>query len=103
MSDTYYSKTPKKVIPRFDTEEEELEFWDTHDPTEYFEDEPDSEIVIAARSFGERNKEALAAIANPEGIVDEEMLNVIIDDLVERHRKALIALAKNETSGQGKA
>jgi len=30
----------KKLIPDFASDEEERAFWDTHDPEEYFEDEP---------------------------------------------------------------
>jgi len=33
-------KRAKKTIPNFTSIEEEAEFWDTHDTTDYFEDEP---------------------------------------------------------------
>ncbi|MDO8585489.1 MAG: CopG family antitoxin [Armatimonadota bacterium] len=28
----------KKKLPKFKTEEEEVEFWETHDATDYFDD-----------------------------------------------------------------
>ncbi|MDQ2808289.1 MAG: BrnA antitoxin family protein [Chloroflexota bacterium] len=31
-------------LPEFKSEEEEAEFWDTHDSTEYFEDMPEVDI-----------------------------------------------------------
>jgi len=37
-----------KYIPEFKSEEEEIEFWDTHDPDEYFT-EPADDIIIEVK------------------------------------------------------
>ncbi len=37
-----------KYVPDFETEEEEIEFWDTHDPDEYFT-EPADDIIIEVK------------------------------------------------------
>jgi predicted DNA binding CopG/RHH family protein len=39
------AKVPK-LIPNFESEDEEFEFWETHDPEEYFEETPIEDIVL---------------------------------------------------------
>ena len=39
-------------IPRFRTEPEMREFWDTHDSAEYFEDMKDDEVQITLNQDG---------------------------------------------------
>ncbi|MBI2844226.1 MAG: hypothetical protein HYX78_12570 [Armatimonadetes bacterium] len=34
----------KKKLPKFKNEEEEIEFWETHDATEYFDESDEVEI-----------------------------------------------------------
>jgi hypothetical protein len=43
------TKQAVKLIPAFESEEEELAFWDTHDPEEYFEETPVSDVRLAVR------------------------------------------------------
>ncbi len=38
-------------IPRFRTEEEMREFWDTHDSAEYFEDMEDDEVRVEKKNI----------------------------------------------------
>jgi predicted DNA binding CopG/RHH family protein len=38
-----------KTIPAFQTEDEEIEFWDTHDPDDYFEAEPLDDLIVAIK------------------------------------------------------
>ncbi len=42
------SKRPK-TIPDFQSEDEEIEFWDTHDPDDYFEAEPLEDLIVAIK------------------------------------------------------
>ncbi|HEY3396776.1 MAG TPA: CopG family antitoxin [Armatimonadota bacterium] len=45
------AKTAKmpKTIPAFQTEDEEIEFWDTHNPDDYFEETPLDDIIVAIK------------------------------------------------------
>lgn len=45
---TKQTRAPK-TIPAFRTEDEEMEFWSTHDPDDYFEAEPLEDVIVAIR------------------------------------------------------
>ena len=38
-----------KTIPDFKSEDEEIEFWDTHNPDDYFEETPIEDIIVAIK------------------------------------------------------
>ncbi len=38
-----------KTIPTSQTEYEEIEFWDTHDPDGYFEAEPLEDVIVVVK------------------------------------------------------
>jgi len=40
------SRKPCKELPNFGTEEQELQFWDTHDPSQYFTEPADIEVRL---------------------------------------------------------
>ena len=48
------TNTKTKTIPAFESEEEELLFWDTHDPEEYFEETPIGTLQHEARPLAAR-------------------------------------------------
>ena len=43
------TKRVPKLIPHFESEDEEMDFWATHDPEEYFEETPIKDIVLAIK------------------------------------------------------
>ena len=43
------TKQKPKLIPQFASEDEEMDFWATHDPEEYFEETPVEDIVLAIK------------------------------------------------------
>ena len=63
-------------IPRFRTEQEMREFWDTHDSAEYFEDMKDDEVGVEFNRdngvldipMGEDRVRSLRGIALEEGV-----------------------------------
>ena len=57
------AKKAVKLIPHFESEDQEMDFWATHDPEEYFEETPIEDIILAikpppARPAGQRSAKA---------------------------------------------
>ena len=77
-------------IPRFRTEQEMREFWDTHDSTEYSEDMKDDEVQITFKQergvmvipLGEDRVRSVREIALKEGISSNVLLRDWIDECI---------------------
>ncbi len=82
-------------IPRFRTEEEIQEFWDTHDSAEYFEDMEDDEVQVTLKRdkgvlvipLGEDRLRAVREIALEEGVSSNLLLKNWIDEGIKRKMK----------------
>ncbi len=84
-----------RQIPRFRTEEERREFWDTHDSTEYFEDMEDEEVQVTFTRekgvlvipLGEDRLRSVMEIALEEGVSSNLLLKNWIDEGIKNKLK----------------
>ena len=84
-------------IPRFRTEEEIQEFWDTHDSAEYFEDMEDDEVQVTFKRekgvlvlpLGEGRLRSVREIALEEGVSSNLLLKNWIDEGIKRKMKII--------------
>ncbi|MCD6455628.1 MAG: hypothetical protein J7K81_02405 [Methanophagales archaeon] len=82
-------------IPRFRTEEEIQEFWDTHDSAEYFEDMENDEVQVTFKRekgvlvipLGEDRLRSVREIALEEGVSSNLLLKNWIDEGIKRKLK----------------
>jgi len=82
-------------IPRFRTEQEMQEFWDTHDSAEYFEDMKDDEVQITfgqdkgvlVLPLGEDRVRSVREIALKEGVSSNVLLKNWIDECIRASGK----------------
>jgi len=82
-------------IPRFRTEEEIREFWDTHDSAEYFEDMEDEEVQVTFTRekgvlvipLGEDRLRSVREIALEEGVSSNLLLKNWIDEGIKKKLK----------------
>lgn len=91
------SKTKKfKPIPKFKTEEEEFNFWLTHDTTEYIDWSKAKRVVFpnlrpSTKSISLRLPEALLdrikMIANKKDVPYQSLMKIMLDDAVKRELK----------------
>jgi hypothetical protein len=56
-------------IPRFGTEQEMREFWDTYDSAEYFEDMDDDEVILDTEEVGRLVNETEHFVDEIEGVI----------------------------------
>jgi predicted DNA binding CopG/RHH family protein len=89
----------KKVIPRFKTEQEEREFWEDHDSSDYV-DWSKAEAVVLPRlkpstttislRLPESLLDSLKALANQRDVPYQSLLKIFLTERVEyeRRRKA---------------
>lgn len=71
----------KKTMPEFASEEEEIEFWEAHDPDDYFEDEPVGILEVDRSDWGQ------VSFRMPPGHLDEltrlsEQIGAPLEDLL---------------------
>jgi predicted DNA binding CopG/RHH family protein len=86
----------KKPIPRFKTEDEEKEFWATHDSTEYlnwdkakpalFPNLKPSTKTISLR-LTESMLERLKILANKRDVPYQSLIKIYLDDRIEEEIK----------------
>ncbi|MCD4766207.1 MAG: BrnA antitoxin family protein [Methanosarcinales archaeon] len=84
-----------KKIPRFKTEQEMRDFWDTHDSADYFEDMDDDEISVEFKGdtgvlvipLGEERARSVRGIALEEGISSNVLLKNWIDECIKAREK----------------
>ena len=84
-----------RQIPRFRTEEEIREFWDTHDSAEYFEDMEDEEVQVTFTHekgvlvipLGEDRLRSVREIALEEGVSSNLLLKNWIDEGIKKKLK----------------
>ncbi|MGB7533572.1 MAG: CopG family antitoxin [Halobacteriota archaeon] len=82
-------------IPRFRTEEEMREFWDTHDSAAYFEDMEDDVVQVTfirekgvlVLPLGEGRLRSVREIALEEGVSSNLLLKNWIDEGIKRKMK----------------
>ena len=82
-------------IPRFGTEQEMREFWDTHDSAEYFEDMIDDEVSVEFKQdkgvlvipLGEERARSVRGIALEEGVSSNVLLKNWIDECIKARGK----------------
>ncbi len=82
-------------IPRFRTEEEIREFWDTHDSAAYFEDMEDDKVQVTfmrekgvlVLPLGEGRLRSVREIALEEGVSSNLLLKNWIDEGIKRKMK----------------
>lgn len=89
-------KSMKKPIPRFKTEDEEKEFWATHDSTEYlnwdkakpalFPNLKPSTKTISLR-LTESMLERLKILANKRDVPYQSLIKIYLDDRIEEEIK----------------
>ena len=85
-----------KKIPRFKTEQEMRDFWDTHDSADYFEDMDDDEISVEFKRdkgvlvipLGEERARSVRGIALEEGISSNILLKNWIDECIKAREKS---------------
>ena len=84
-------------IPKFETEEQEAEFWDTHDSTDYLEDTEEVEIeyvdtrpkTLISLRLHSKTIEQLKVLASKRGIGYQTMIRMwVMERLEEETRKA---------------
>jgi len=85
-----------KAIPEFKTEEEEFEFWSTHDSTEYFDyDDPEcseeidiSKLRFTTKAVTIRLSKSLIAklkeIANEKGMSYQLLIKIFLSERAEQ-------------------
>ncbi len=91
-------------IPRFRTEEEMQEFWDTHDSSKYFEDMEDDEVQVTFKRdkgvlvipLGEDRMRSVREIALKEGVSSNLLLKNWIDEGIKRREKLRVEIFKEE-------
>ena len=89
-------------IPRFRTEEEMREFWDTHDSSKYFEDMEDDEVQVTFKRdkgvlvipLGEDRVRSVREIALKEGVSSNLLLKNWIDEGIKRREKLRVEIFK---------
>jgi len=94
------SREPK-AIPRFSSEEEELRFWDEHDPSEYFTEAVDDLVVRLKRRpkravtvrLDEELLAELKSTANEHGIPYQRLMR----ELLRESLRALKATGRPRT------
>ena len=89
------SKPARKAIPCFATEDEEREFWGTHDTVEYFDwstavharfpDLKPSTTTISLRLPASMLEE-LKALANERGVPYQSLMKVFLAERIARER-----------------
>ena len=91
--------TEKKRIPRFETEEEERDFWRTHDSEEYLEWSEAAEITLAklkpstktiSLRLPESMIEELKTLANKHDIPYQSLLKVFLAERLEEEKERSI-------------
>lgn len=91
-----YPTEPQGKIPSFASIEEEAEFWDSHDPTELFEDWEPVELSVSER-FRETltlrltgsDRDALVRVAEREGVEPAELARKwVVEHLRDAEAKA---------------
>ncbi len=84
-------------IPKFDTEEQEAEFWDTHDSTDFLEDTEEVVIeyvdarpkTLISLRLPSNTIEGLKALATRRGIGYQTMIRMwVMERLEEESRRA---------------
>lgn len=85
-----------KIIPKFRNEDEERDFWDTHDTTEYFDLKNQvvldlSKLKRATRPVTVRLPEALIdslkRLANKKDVHYQSLLKIFLDDKVREEMR----------------
>lgn len=82
-------------IPRFRTEQEMREFWDTHDSVKYFEDMTDDEVSVEFKRdkgvlvipLGKERVRSVRGIALEEGVSSNVLLKNWIDGCTKARGK----------------
>jgi predicted DNA binding CopG/RHH family protein len=89
-----------KRIPRFKTEEEEREFWRTHDSSEYLEWNDSTEITLAklkpstktiSLRLPESMIEELKILANKQDIPYQSLLKVFLAERLDEELESIRA------------
>lgn len=90
------SRGPEKVIPRFKTEDEEREFWATHDSTDYVDWSNAKPFVLArlkpsTETISLRLPESLLnelkLLANQRDVPYQSLLKIFLAERVEMERR----------------
>jgi predicted DNA binding CopG/RHH family protein len=88
----------KKPIPRFESEEQEQEFWDEHDSTEYVEWSEAHPVVLAnlqpstktiSLRLPEHMLEELKLLANKRDVPYQSLLKVFLAERIEAELKRM--------------
>jgi predicted DNA binding CopG/RHH family protein len=90
-----------KVVPHFETEQEELEFWDTHHPADYIEGPV--EVILRAKKrpkktvtlrMDQRLYDNLRAVAHHHDVPYQRLMQELLRDALEPH----VASLRKQTS-----
>lgn len=103
-----------KKIPKFNNEEEERDFWQTHDSTEYVDWKKAERLTLAnlkpslktiSLRLPESMLEELKLLANKRDVPYQSLVKVFLSDRIEQelsgkagHNKAMHRIAKKTSS-----
>ncbi len=88
----------KKKIPKFKNEDQEREFWSTHDSTEYIDWSKGEKLILpdlkpSLKAISLRVPEALIEelklLANKKGVPYQSLLKMFLSERVEKELKSL--------------
>ncbi len=103
----------KKRIPRFESEDEERDFWQSHDSTEYVDWKKAARITLAnlkpsvktiSLRLPESMLEELKLLANKRDVPYQSLVKVFLSDRIEQeltakgHNKSLHRIARKSGS-----
>lgn len=89
-------KKQPKVIPQFTTEDEERDFWATHDPTDYFDttksvDMDFSNLKTSTKTISLRIPQGLLVdikrLANKKDVPYQSLMKIYLSERVEQEFK----------------
>jgi predicted DNA binding CopG/RHH family protein len=98
----------KKPIPRFESEDQEQEFWDEHDSTEYVEWSEARPVVLAnlqpstktiSLRLPEHMLEELKLLANKRDVPYQSLLKVFLAERIEAELKRMRGAAGARRQG----
>jgi predicted DNA binding CopG/RHH family protein len=98
----------KKPIPRFQSEDEEQEFWDEHDSTEYVEWSEARPVVLAnlqpstktiSLRLPEHMLEELKLLANKRDVPYQSLLKVFLAERIQAELKRMRGAASSRRQG----
>jgi len=100
----------KKIIPEFASEEEEIRFWESVDPDDYFEDEPCGVLKVdrsgwdrvSFRTPPERLDELSALAGELDVELEDLLLSLVNRGFAQLRREIAERKAEEETAASSK-